>query len=239
VLAEAVARFQRRHGIAPSGELDPRTVRALDVPLARRAEQLALALERWRSLPRRAGAPPVVVTLPELRVRVPGATPPLSLRAAAGAACERLTSTFAGEIGRVVLRPASRSARGVVELVFPNPHAVTLSGTAGDEPPDRARPETARACLHVERADELAAWLLRDEPTKDGAPPWSAERVRRALSGGGRTDVTLTHPAPVLVVHTAAVVSDDGAVLFLEGGARGDAALAEALAREEARRGGR
>lgn len=244
-LGEAVARFQRRHGLAPTGHLDARTVKALDVPLARRAEQLALALERWRWMPRRTGAPPVVVSLPELRVRVPDAAPPLSLRAAAGPGCGRIAPTFAAELTRVVLRPASRAAPGAVEFVFPNPHAVTLSGAAAASPPGGAGAGAgaARECLRVERADELAAWVLRETAVPGaersavaGAAGWTSERVGAVLAGGPRAELALARPVPVLVVYATAVVGDDGDVRFLDDPAGADAALSAALAREAAKR---
>lgn len=49
-LAVAVQRFQERHGLPPSGLLDPPTLRELNTPIARRVVQLELTLERWRWL---------------------------------------------------------------------------------------------------------------------------------------------------------------------------------------------
>lgn len=51
MLAGAVRRFQSRHGLAEDGVLGPETIAALSVPPARRAEQLALTMERLRWLP--------------------------------------------------------------------------------------------------------------------------------------------------------------------------------------------
>src|SRR5207245_2358991 len=50
-LAEAVKRFQRRHGLAAGGALDAATVAALNVPIGERIRQIELNLERWRWLP--------------------------------------------------------------------------------------------------------------------------------------------------------------------------------------------
>jgi murein L,D-transpeptidase YcbB/YkuD len=47
-LAGVVADFQRRHGLADDGTVGPRTIAALNVPAAARAETVRLNLERWR-----------------------------------------------------------------------------------------------------------------------------------------------------------------------------------------------
>jgi len=59
--AQAVRRFQRRHGLDEDGRVGPATVAALDVSAARRARQIVLNLERWRWVPREAGAAPIIV----------------------------------------------------------------------------------------------------------------------------------------------------------------------------------
>jgi murein L,D-transpeptidase YcbB/YkuD len=69
VLAEAVKRFQIRHGLDVNGYLNAATIKQLNVPLARRVEQLRLTLERWRWVPHEFARPPVVVNIPEFRLR--------------------------------------------------------------------------------------------------------------------------------------------------------------------------
>jgi L,D-transpeptidase YcbB len=46
VVAEAVMRFQARHGLAPTGTVTPRTLAALNVPVQKRIKQLEASLER-------------------------------------------------------------------------------------------------------------------------------------------------------------------------------------------------
>ncbi|MGB2668801.1 MAG: peptidoglycan-binding protein [Candidatus Acidiferrum sp.] len=68
-LAEAVKRFQRRHGPDADGRLGPAAVNQLNVPLTDRVRQLQLTLERWRWLPTEYSAPPIIVNIPDFRLR--------------------------------------------------------------------------------------------------------------------------------------------------------------------------
>jgi L,D-transpeptidase YcbB len=68
-VAEAVKRFQRRHGLDADGRLGPATVKQLNVPLSERVRELQLTLERWRWLPSQFSAPPIIVNLPDFRLR--------------------------------------------------------------------------------------------------------------------------------------------------------------------------
>ncbi|SBS32122.1 murein L,D-transpeptidase [Marinomonas spartinae] len=50
-LKQALERFQNRHHLIADGAAGPNTIKTLNVPLKRRAEQIAYNLERWRWLP--------------------------------------------------------------------------------------------------------------------------------------------------------------------------------------------
>ena len=60
-LKEAVAHFQKRHGLADDGVAGPNTFKALSVSAEDRVRQLAVNLERWRWLPRNLGRNHVLV----------------------------------------------------------------------------------------------------------------------------------------------------------------------------------
>ena len=69
LLVDAVKNFQRRHGRDPNGRIDAQTVADLNVPLSRRVRQMQLTLERWRWMPDSYQKAPVVVNIPEFRLR--------------------------------------------------------------------------------------------------------------------------------------------------------------------------
>jgi murein L,D-transpeptidase YcbB/YkuD len=64
VVAEAVKRFQVRHGLAATGTVTPRTLAALNVPVQKRIRQLEASLERLGNMNFGFGQRYVVVNLP-------------------------------------------------------------------------------------------------------------------------------------------------------------------------------
>ncbi|MFY3743267.1 L,D-transpeptidase family protein [Anaeromyxobacter sp. Red801] len=163
-LARATARFQRRHGLDPDGRLDARTVRELNVPLERRAGQLALAVERWRWLPRRFVAPPLVVNIPEFRLHVADRAHRMAMRVVVGRAYRHRTPVFAAALTEVIFRPywevsrkiqreelvprleqgAARLAEEGYEIVDEGGRVLPLEAAAGADALERLRTGTWR-----------------------------------------------------------------------------------------------
>ena len=63
-VAEAVKRFQMRHGLAATGTVTPRTLAALNVPVQQRIKQLEASLERLANMNFPFGPRYVVVNIP-------------------------------------------------------------------------------------------------------------------------------------------------------------------------------
>ncbi len=106
-LVDGVRRFQRRHGLDDDGRLGRETIRQLNVPLSSRVRQLELALERWRWLPAQFPAPPIVVNIPDFRLRAVDAQGHvvLDMPVVVGKAMRTETPVFSDEMTYVVLRP--------------------------------------------------------------------------------------------------------------------------------------
>ncbi len=64
VVADSVRFFQRRHGLAPTGTVTPRTLAALNVPVQKRIRQLEASLERLANMDFAFGPRYVVVNIP-------------------------------------------------------------------------------------------------------------------------------------------------------------------------------
>lgn len=107
VLVDGVKHYQARHGEAVTGKLDAETVKELNTPLADRVRQIKLTLERWRWLPHTFNQPPVVVNLPEFRLRAmnPDGTVAFYKNVIVGKAYGHKSPVFQKEIKYVVFRP--------------------------------------------------------------------------------------------------------------------------------------
>jgi murein L,D-transpeptidase YcbB/YkuD len=106
-LVGAVMRFQRRHGLKDDGRLGAETTKQLNVPLADRIRQLQLALERWRWLPSDFSAPPIIVNIPDFRLRAldENNKVALEMRVVVGKSLRTQTPVFSRDMKYVVLRP--------------------------------------------------------------------------------------------------------------------------------------
>jgi murein L,D-transpeptidase YcbB/YkuD len=69
-LVAAVQRFQRRHGLEPTGWLDSETLAELNVPVQWRIAQLARNLERARRIPRELGNRYIHVNIPDAHLKL-------------------------------------------------------------------------------------------------------------------------------------------------------------------------
>jgi L,D-transpeptidase YcbB len=106
-LVDGVKHYQDRHGESPTGKLDARTVDEMNTPAATRIEQIKLTLERWRWLPHSFSQSPVVVNLPEFRLRAmnPDGTVAFYKNVIIGKAYGHKSPVFQKEIQYVIFRP--------------------------------------------------------------------------------------------------------------------------------------
>ncbi len=129
--------------------------------------------------------------------------------------------------GKLLIRqiPGPKNALGLVKFVFPNPNDVYMHDTPGIELFARSRRDFSHGCIRVEKAAELAEWVLREEPD------WSPDRIHEAMNGPKPLQVLLKRPIPVLIVYGTAVVLEGGEVRFFEDFYGDNAALEAQLAR--------
>lgn len=129
--------------------------------------------------------------------------------------------------GRLRIRqiPGPENALGLVAFMFPNEHDVYLHGTPAMELFAKPRRDFSHGCIRAEKPQELAAWVLRNQPE------WTPEKISEAMNGGETIYVSLDKPIPVLIVYATAVVLADGEVRFFEDIYGEDAELAALLAK--------
>jgi murein L,D-transpeptidase YcbB/YkuD len=107
-LVVAVQRFQSRHGLLADGRIGQQTWAALNTPISQRVQQIRLSLERWRWLPTDFSRPPIVVNIPEFRLRAVGDDGRLALDmpVVVGKSFRTQTPVFAEMLRTVVFRPS-------------------------------------------------------------------------------------------------------------------------------------
>lgn len=106
-VVDAVKRFQRRHGLDADGRLGAATIKQMNVPLQERVLQLQLTLERWRWLPSEFSAPPIIVNIPDFRLRAVDERNKvvMDMRVVVGKGMRTQTPVFSRDMTYVVLRP--------------------------------------------------------------------------------------------------------------------------------------
>jgi murein L,D-transpeptidase YcbB/YkuD len=104
-LQEAVKRFQRRHRLEPDAVVGASAIAQMNVPVEERIRQLALNLQRWRSLPRDLGERHLLVNIPEYRLEVwDHDQVPLTMRVIVGKK-DTPTPIFSDEMTHIVFAP--------------------------------------------------------------------------------------------------------------------------------------
>lgn len=104
-MAEAVRRFQRRHGLLDDAAIGRKTLAAMNVAAAERVRQIELNLERWRWLPLDLGERYILVNIPDFRLElVENSRPVLTMRVVVGRPFRR-TPVFSDTMRYLVLNP--------------------------------------------------------------------------------------------------------------------------------------
>jgi L,D-transpeptidase YcbB len=136
---------------------------------------------------------------------------------------------FTAMTGRTALRfrmdPGPENPLGMVKFMFPNPHHIYLHDTPDHEDFDRPGGAISSGCIRVERALDLAEYLLAD------LPGWDRPRLDGMLGRPGERTIPLRQPLPIHILYWTAWVDPDGAAHFRPDIYERDEALAEALLR--------
>ena len=104
-VADAVRRFQKRHGLAETGAVNAATQAALNVPVTERIRQVELNLERWRWMPEELGSRYILVNIPSFKMKVfEGDKRVIESNVVVGRQ-ERQTPAFTANMAYLVLSP--------------------------------------------------------------------------------------------------------------------------------------
>ena len=112
-LVEGVKRFQAQQGLTADGKVGEKTRNALNRSAKDRVEQITLALDWVRTLPRDT-APAIIINIPEFRVRVmEGETEALAMDVVIGRSV-RPTPVFSSKVTAVIYNPSWQIGRAHV-----------------------------------------------------------------------------------------------------------------------------
>jgi L,D-transpeptidase YcbB len=105
-------------------------------------------------------------------------------------------------------RPGGSNSLGLVKFMFPNQYNVYLHDTPADTLFARASRSFSHGCVRIEKPEDLAEAVLRDQPD------WTLDRIREAMHGDEEKIVKLKAPLPVYIGYWTAGVTPDGLVRF-------------------------
>lgn len=121
--------------------------------------------------------------------------------------------------------PGPQNFLGDVKFMFPNPWNVYLHDTPARELFGKRARSFSSGCIRVERARELALWLL------GGEAAWTPDRVEKAMKAGREETARLPTPVAVHLLYWTAFAGEDGSVQFRPDVYGRDAPVAKAMDR--------
>jgi murein L,D-transpeptidase YcbB/YkuD len=127
---------------------------------------------------------------------------------------------------RLRQRSGADNPLGQVKFLFPNPFDVYLHGTTSPHLFARTARSFSHGCVRLEKPQDLAAYLLKDDPK------WTPETIEDAIATGEHQTISLPRPLPVYILYWTAWVDADGTVELRRDLYGHDAAVEQALAHE-------
>jgi murein L,D-transpeptidase YcbB/YkuD len=131
---------------------------------------------------------------------------------------------------RLRQRPGASNVLGLAKFVFPNDYQVYMHATSAPWLFGQPRRDLSHGCIRVERAADLAEWVLREESG------WTSKRIVKAMHGSQSIEVKLTQPIQVVTMYATAVTLENGEVHFFDDIYGEDEALEQRLAGSPAKR---
>uniref|UniRef100_Q027N9 Peptidoglycan-binding domain 1 protein n=1 Tax=Solibacter usitatus (strain Ellin6076) TaxID=234267 RepID=Q027N9_SOLUE len=128
--------------------------------------------------------------------------------------------------GKLQLRqkPGPKNSLGLVKFLFPNEYGVYMHDTAAHSLFARERRDLSHGCIRVEKPEDLAAWVLREQSD------WPRERIEEAMQGTEPVSVKVKRPIQIVMMYSTASVMKNGEVHFFRDIYGEDAVLEKELA---------
>lgn len=173
-LTAILQRAQRRYGLNPTGQLDTRTLAALNVPIDDRIAAIMANMERWRWMPRRFPVNRVQVNIAAAVLTMfEGDQPVASMRAVTGSPANA-TPMLASNIHSIVINPPWNVPMSIAKReLFPKGRATLIrqgykiisTPEGGERIVQPAGPASALGRLKFDFANPFAVYL-HDTPSR-------------------------------------------------------------------------
>jgi len=124
---------------------------------------------------------------------------------------------------RFIQAPGPHNPLGRIKFMFPNRFNVYLHDTPNRGLFSMPRRGFSSGCIRIEKPLELAAYLLRNDPS------WTADDIEAAITSGERMSVKLQERIRVHLLYWTAWVEKDGLVCFRDDIYDRDTPLSNAL----------
>jgi len=105
-------------------------------------------------------------------------------------------------------KPGPDNEMGRIKFMFPNPHYVNIHDTPHTHLFEPIRRTFSSGCIRTDKAFELAAYLLEDDPG------WTMEHILEVTDQKSTKEVWLEDPIEVHILYLTAWAEDDGLVYF-------------------------
>jgi murein L,D-transpeptidase YcbB/YkuD len=103
-------------------------------------------------------------------------------------------------------KPGAGNALGHVKFLFPNKYNVYLHDTPADALFERHGRALSHGCVRLEKPEELARYVLRDQPE------WNQRRIKAAMNAGVEKRLPLKEKLPVHLVYFTVWPNTSGGV---------------------------
>jgi murein L,D-transpeptidase YcbB/YkuD len=124
---------------------------------------------------------------------------------------------------RLRQEPGPWNALGRIKFMFPNKFHVYLHDTPTRDLFARSERTFSSGCIRVEKAIDLAAYLLREDPK------WTRKNILAAIDEGNEQTVRLPEPMPIHLLYCTAWVDENDVVYFRKDIYGRDKMLSDAL----------
>ncbi|WP_233144754.1 L,D-transpeptidase family protein [Methyloprofundus sedimenti] len=105
-------------------------------------------------------------------------------------------------------RPGRNNALGHVKFIFPNNYAIYLHDTPAHSLFRRSKRDFSHGCIRVEKPNELAMFILRNQPE------WDAAKIKEAMRSNKPGIVNVKQKIPVLIFYSTALASPTGVSFY-------------------------